>query len=162
MAEPTPSETVRPRLVDWLVTPPFLIGFAGTLLLFDPLLRIARLFGQRPLEFVGRPAPGGALARVRLAGTRVIVERDPGVRPGVPYLVIANHQSLFDIPIFGALFFRSFPKFISKRELAKRLPSISFNLRRGGHAMIDRNDRAARSTRSAHSAPRYASAASAR
>ncbi len=136
-----PDETARPRLVDWIVTPFFLIGFAGTLLVFDPLLRAASLFGLRSQEFVAGVLQQVLLRVFRLAGTRVIVERDPGVRPGVPYLVIANHQSLFDIPIFGAVFFRSYPKFISKRELARGIPSISFHLRRGGHAVIDRRDR---------------------
>jgi 1-acyl-sn-glycerol-3-phosphate acyltransferase len=34
-----------------------------------------------------------------------------------------------------------FPKYISKRELGIWLPAVSYNLRRGGHALIDRNDR---------------------
>jgi len=141
MGEPKPVEAVRPRWIDWLVTPPFLLGFGGALLLFDPLLRAASLFGLRPQEFVAGVLQRLLLRVFRVAGTRLVVERDAGVRPEVPYLVIANHQSLFDIPIFGALFFRSFPKFISKRELARGLPSISFHLRRGGHAVIDRADR---------------------
>jgi 1-acyl-sn-glycerol-3-phosphate acyltransferase len=137
----SPVEAVRPRLVDWLVTPVFLIGFAGTLLLFDP---------ADPRGEPVRSAPAGVrrgrlqwslLYVFRLAGTRIVVERDPAVRDGVPYLIIANHQSLFDIPIFGGLLFRSYPKFISKRELAKWFPSISFHLRHGGHAVIDRADR---------------------
>ena len=135
------SPVVRPRLVDWLVTPPFLIGFAGTLLVFDPVLRVASLFGQRPQEYVAGLLQWVLLHVFRLAGTRIAVERDPAVRDGVPYLIIANHQSLFDIPIFGGILFRSYPKFISKRELAKWLPSISFHLRNGGHAVIDRSDR---------------------
>jgi 1-acyl-sn-glycerol-3-phosphate acyltransferase len=141
MGQPTPSDTVRPRLVDWLVTPPFLIAFAGTLLLFDPLLRLTRLFGQRPEELAAGLLQVALVRVFGIAGTRLIVERDPGVKPGVPYLVIANHQSMFDIPIFGALLSRNFPKYISKRELARWLPSISYNLRRGGHAIIDRSDR---------------------
>jgi 1-acyl-sn-glycerol-3-phosphate acyltransferase len=133
---------VRPRVVDWLVTPPFLLGFAGTLLVFDPAIRIASRLGQRPQEYVAGVLQWCLLSVFRLAGTRIAVERDPAFRDGVPYLIIANHQSLFDIPIFGGLLFRSYPKFISKRELAKWLPSISVHLRRGGHAVIDRADRA--------------------
>src|SRR5262249_43367018 len=34
----------------------------------------------------------------------------------------------------------NFPKYVSKRSLAKWIPSISYNLRRGGHALIDRGD----------------------
>jgi 1-acyl-sn-glycerol-3-phosphate acyltransferase len=135
------TESVQPRLVDWLVTAPFLLGFAGTLILFDPLLRVASLFGQRPQEYVAGVLQAVMLRVFRVAGTRILVERDPAVRDGVPYLIIANHQSLFDIPIFGGLLFRSFPKFISKSELARWLPSISFHLRHGGHAVIDRGDR---------------------
>lgn len=136
------SDSVRPRFVDWLVTPLFLLGFGGTLLVFDPLQRIARLFGQRPQEIVAGCLQATLVAVFRLAGTRLVVERDPRVRPRRPYLVIANHQSMFDVPIFGALLFSNFPKYVSKRELARGIPSISYNLRRGGNAVIDRDDRA--------------------
>jgi 1-acyl-sn-glycerol-3-phosphate acyltransferase len=48
---------------------------------------------------------------------------------------------MFDIPILGSLLFTNFPKYVSKRELARWIPSISYNLRRGGNALIDRGDR---------------------
>ncbi len=142
MGEPTSIDTVQPRIVDWIVTPLFLIGFAGTLLFFDPLLRISRCFGLRPEEIVAGALQWTLVRVFGIAGTRLAVEREPGLVPGAPALVIANHQSMFDIPIFAALLFRNYPKYISKRELAKWLPSISYNLRRGGHAIIDRDDRA--------------------
>jgi 1-acyl-sn-glycerol-3-phosphate acyltransferase len=128
--------------VDWVVTPFFLLAFGGTLLVFDPLQRVARLFGQRPQEYVAGALQAALVWVFHLAGTRLLVERDPGVLPWKPYLVIANHQSMFDIPIFGALLFSNFPKYVSKRELANWIPSISYNLRRGGNALIDRDDRA--------------------
>jgi 1-acyl-sn-glycerol-3-phosphate acyltransferase len=137
---PTDAQT-GPRLIDWLVTPPFLVAFVVTLLVFDPLQRVARLFGQRPQELVAGGLQVALVWVFRLAGTRLIVERDRTVRPGAPYLVIANHQSMFDIPILGAALFRNFPKYISKHENARWLPSISYNLRRGGNALIDRSDR---------------------
>ena len=141
MSETTPNETVRPRLVDWLVTPPFLLAFVGTLLVFDPVQRIARLFGQRPQEIAAgllqvvpcafrnrrhaprrgarpRRAPGRALPRDRESPEHV---RHPDLR-----------RAAVPQP----------SQYISKRELAKWLPSISYNLRRGGHAIIDRDDRA--------------------
>jgi 1-acyl-sn-glycerol-3-phosphate acyltransferase len=50
---------------------------------------------------------------------------------------------MLDIPILGAVLSRHYLKFVSKRELAHRwIPSISYNLRRGGNALIDRSDRA--------------------
>ena len=40
------------RLRDWLFTIPFLLSFGLILLVFDVAQRIARLFGQRPQEYV--------------------------------------------------------------------------------------------------------------
>jgi 1-acyl-sn-glycerol-3-phosphate acyltransferase len=57
-----------------------------------------------------------------------------------PLIFVSNHQSMFDIPpiIWG---FREFhPKFVSKKELGKGVPSISMNLRLNNSALIDRKD----------------------
>jgi 1-acyl-sn-glycerol-3-phosphate acyltransferase len=132
---------MRPRLVDWIVTIPFLLAFGATLLVFDPLQRVARLFGQRPQELVAGALQVALIQVFKIAGTTLEVERSPKVEPSKPYLFISNHQSLFDIPIFGGLLFSNFPKYVSKAELAKGIPSISYNLRRGGNALIDRGDR---------------------
>jgi 1-acyl-sn-glycerol-3-phosphate acyltransferase len=58
------------------------------------------------------------------------------------YLFISNHQSMYDVPIFGGILIRNFPKYVAKRSLARGIPSISLNLRRGGNALIDRGERA--------------------
>jgi len=57
-----------------------------------------------------------------------------------PIIFVANHQSMYDIP--GLIWYlRKYqPKFISKIELTKGIPSISFNLKYGGGANIDRKD----------------------
>ncbi len=58
----------------------------------------------------------------------------------LPIIFVVNHQSMYDIP--GLIWFlrRHHPKFISKIELTKGIPSISYNLRVGGGANIDRKD----------------------
>lgn len=62
------------------------------------------------------------------------------VPPGVPLIIVANHQSMFDIPAI-IWFMRKFhPKFISKKELGSGIPSVSYNLRHGGSVLIDRKD----------------------
>ncbi len=58
-----------------------------------------------------------------------------------PLIIVSNHQSQFDIPPIIWGFRKHFPKFISKIELAKGIPSISYNLRKGGSALIDRKNR---------------------
>ncbi len=129
-----------PALRDWLFTVPFLLVFGLLLLVFDLAQRVARLFGRRPHEYVAGALQWSLVKAFGICGARLEVERSPGVRRHAPYLIIANHQSMFDIPIFGALFITNFPKYVSKRSLARWIPSISYNLRRGGHAHIDRGD----------------------
>ncbi len=124
----------------WAGTAAFLPVFAAILLVFDPAQRIARLFGQRPQEYVAGALQMALVAAFRLCGTRLAVERAPGFVPGRSYVVVSNHQSMFDIALLGTLLFRSFPKYISKRSLGRWIPSVSFNLRRGGHVLIDRGD----------------------
>lgn len=58
-----------------------------------------------------------------------------------PLIIIANHQSMFDAPAIVWSMRRHNVKFISKKELGKGLPSVSYNLRKSGAALIDRNDR---------------------
>jgi 1-acyl-sn-glycerol-3-phosphate acyltransferase len=72
---------------------------------------------------------------------RLEVERSPAVKAHTPYVIISNHQSMLDVPIFGGLLFTNYPKYVSKRSLGSWIPSISYNLRRGGNALIDRDDR---------------------
>jgi len=55
-----------------------------------------------------------------------------------PLIIVANHQSLFDIAPVVWGFRKHHAKFISKKELGKFIPSISFNLRKGGSVLIDR------------------------
>lgn len=133
--------SIRPRLLDWIFTVPFLIAFGLLLAVFDPIQRLARLFGSRPHEIVVGLLQLSLVGALRICGTRVQVERSPEVAPRTPYVIIANHQSMFDIPIVMAFLFTNYPKFVSKQELARWIPSVSYNLRRGGNALIDRGNR---------------------
>jgi 1-acyl-sn-glycerol-3-phosphate acyltransferase len=128
------------KAIDWIFTVPFLVAFGLTLAIFEPIARIARLFGLRPMEVTMGIMQRMLLAVFRIGGTRLDVERSPHVQPGTGYIVVSNHQSMFDVPIFGGLLFSNYPKYISKRELGRWLPSISFNLKHGGNALIDRDD----------------------
>ncbi len=55
-----------------------------------------------------------------------------------PLIIVANHQSLFDISPVVYGFRKHHAKFISKKELSKGIPSVSYNLRKGGSVLIDR------------------------
>jgi 1-acyl-sn-glycerol-3-phosphate acyltransferase len=127
-------------LRDWIFTLPFLTAFGLLLLVFDLAQRAVRPFSRRVHEYVVGALQWSLVRSFGICGARLQVERSPDVHSHTPYLIISNHQSMFDIPIFGSLFFSNFPKYVSKRSLARWIPSISYNLRRGGHALIDRGD----------------------
>lgn len=75
-----------------------------------------------------------------LLGTTFEFTNRDMVPEGVPLIIVANHQSMNDIPPI-IWFMRKFhPKFISKKELGKGIPSVSYNLRHGGSVLIDRKD----------------------
>jgi len=59
---------------------------------------------------------------------------------GKPLIFVSNHQSIYDIVGFIWLFRKYHPKFVSKIELGKGIPSISFNLKYGGSVLIDRKN----------------------
>ncbi len=58
-----------------------------------------------------------------------------------PLIIVPNHQSMHDIPPIIWYMRKHHPKFVSKKELGKGIPSVSYNLRHGGSVLIDRNDR---------------------
>jgi 1-acyl-sn-glycerol-3-phosphate acyltransferase len=75
-----------------------------------------------------------------LLGTTYDFQDRDRLPKGVPLIIVANHQSLYDIPPI-IWFMRDWhPKFISKKELGKGIPSVSYNLRHGGSVLIDRKD----------------------
>lgn len=77
---------------------------------------------------------------VIILGTTFSFENVENVPKGVPVIFVANHQSLYDIIAMIWFLRRSHPKFVSKKELAKGIPSVSYNLRHGGSVVIDRKD----------------------
>jgi 1-acyl-sn-glycerol-3-phosphate acyltransferase len=128
------------RALSWLTTLVFLPAFGAVLVVFDVAQRVARLFGTRPQEYVAGAVQWVLVRTFGICGTRVIVERAADVRSWTPYIIVSNHQSMFDIVILGSVFFSNFPKYISKRSLGSWIPTVSYNLRAGGHVLIDRSD----------------------
>ncbi len=59
---------------------------------------------------------------------------------GVPLIIVSNHQSLHDVTGLGWFMRKYHPKYVSKIELGKGLPSISFNLKHGGSVLINRKN----------------------
>ena len=68
------------------------------------------------------------------------VENIELIPEGKPLIIAANHQGLFDIIGIAWLLRKFHPKFVSKIELGKNIPSVSYNLNHGGSVLIDRKD----------------------
>ncbi|WP_367182391.1 lysophospholipid acyltransferase family protein [Winogradskyella sp.] len=62
------------------------------------------------------------------------------IEKGIPLILVSNHQSMYDIPPLIWYLRKHHVKFISKKELGKGIPSVSYNLRHGGSVLIDRKD----------------------
>jgi 1-acyl-sn-glycerol-3-phosphate acyltransferase len=54
------------------------------------------------------------------------------------YLVISNHQSLLDVPLY-MLYFKNRARFVAKEELARNVPLISTILRVQEHCIVPRS-----------------------
>lgn len=55
------------------------------------------------------------------------------------FLIISNHQSLLDIPVFFYFFSKYNVRFVSKKELGRWIPLISQVLRYQEHCLVDRH-----------------------
>ncbi len=64
------------------------------------------------------------------------------------FLLVANHQSLLDIPVCFALFPGRRLRFVAKWELRDGIPFVSLILRIQGHALIRRDGEATQAMRS--------------
>ena len=129
------------KIISYPISAIAMLSFFVMLVIFHPIQWICfNVFGyqahKKSVDYLNF-----CLLRVgNLVGMTYKIENRELIPENVPLIIVANHQSLYDI--IGMIWFlRKFhPKFVSKKELAKGIPSISYNLRHGGSALIDRKD----------------------
>jgi 1-acyl-sn-glycerol-3-phosphate acyltransferase len=129
------------KSLDYILSVLYLIWFGAVLLIFHAAQVVAfrgfgRLAHQRVVNIMNWCITYGFY----LTGTRVRLHKLAELPPNRPLIVIANHQSMFDISPMSWLLRRHTPIFVSKAELAQGFPSVSYNLRTNGSALINRND----------------------
>lgn len=129
------------KFFGYIFSPLFYLFFALTLIIFQPIQWVCyRLFGYQAHK-VSVDCLNFFLTYCDLfMGSSVTFINEQDIPLDQPKIFIANHQSMYDIP--GLIWFlrKHHVKFISKIELTKGIPSISFNLKYGGGANIDRKD----------------------
>ncbi len=77
---------------------------------------------------------------LNILGTRFSIDNPHDIPVDRPCIFVSNHQGIYDIPPIIWYLRKHHPKFVSKKELGKGIPGISFNLRHGGSALIDRKN----------------------
>ncbi len=119
----------------------FYLFFGLNLLIFHPIQWIClNVFGYEAHKKSVDCFNWVILRCLNLVGTTFDVTINSSIPNNVPIIMVSNHQSMWDIsPIIW--FLRKYhPKFISKIELGKGIPSISYNLKHGGSVLIDRKN----------------------
>ncbi|MCC8359635.1 lysophospholipid acyltransferase family protein [Salinimicrobium sediminilitoris] len=117
----------------------FLFFFFLTLLIFHPIQWISLKLGGYEGHKKSVDALNFFLLRcLNLLGTRFTIENPYNLPTNRSCIFVSNHQGTYDIPPIIWHFRKHHPKFVSKKELGKGIPSISYNLRHGGNLLIDR------------------------
>lgn len=129
------------KLLGYILTPVFYLTFGLFLCIFHPIQWICyRIFGysahKSSVDLLNFFLTYSQLTLLN----GVSFKNDYQLPKDRPIIFVANHQSMYDIPSLIWFLRKHHPKFISKIELTKGIPSISFNLKYGGGANIDRKD----------------------
>ena len=119
----------------------YMLFFGLLLLIFHPVQIVCRWIGGYHLRKKSVDIMNFLLVYgLTILGSRISFKGFEKLPKGRPFIIVSNHQSTFDIPPIVWGFRKHHPKFVSKIELAKGIPSISYNLRYGGSALIDRKN----------------------
>ena len=119
----------------------YFLFFGITLLVFHPIQWFfLQAFGYQAHKNSVDVLNWFLMRCTNILGTRYTFTNRHTLPIGKPCIIVANHQSMNDIPPLIWYLRKLHPKFISKKELGKGIPSISFNLKHGGSALIDRKN----------------------
>ena len=129
------------KFLSYILSPIFAVTFIVLLVIFHPLQWISfNLFGRKAHANVVALLNFFLVKSMLILGVPIYLKNKHELPENTSLIFVANHQSTFDIPPIGWYFRKYNPKFVAKIELGKGTPSVSYNLRHGGAALIDRKD----------------------
>jgi len=129
------------KLISYPISVLFYLCFGLSLVIFHPIQWLClNVFGYRAHKKSVDCLNFFLTKCTNILGTRYTFENRDTIPKNVPIIFVSNHQSLYDI--IGIIWYlrRFHAKFVSKKELGKGIPSVSYNLRHGGSILIDRKD----------------------
>lgn len=129
------------KLLAYPITVLYFICFGLTLVIFHPIQWFCKnVFGYRAHKISVDWLQFFLIRCLNVLGTTFSFTNPYKIEKGKPLIIVANHQSMYDIPPLIWYLRKHHVKFISKKELGKGIPSVSYNLRHGGSVLIDRKD----------------------
>lgn len=138
----TNSDKHMRKFLGYILTPIFYTSFFLMLIIFHPIQWLCLKIGGYAAHKKSVDLLNAMLvASYYTLGNSVRFIQEQDLQSDRPIIFVANHQSTYDIPPLIYFLRKHHGKFISKIELATaHIPSISFNLKYGGAANIDRKD----------------------
>ena len=129
------------KILAYPLTVIYLLCFGLTLVIFHPIQWIClNAFGYQAHKKSVDALQFCLLRCLNILGTRFSFSNPYNIETDQPLIIVSNHQSMYDISPIMWYMRKYHPKFISKIELGKGIPSVSYNLRHGGSALIDRKN----------------------
>ncbi|GGX12138.1 1-acyl-sn-glycerol-3-phosphate acyltransferase [Aquimarina muelleri] len=129
------------KILSYPLSVVFYLFFGLTLVVFQPLQWLGVKLGGAKLHRGVVNIMNLCLLRcLHLLGVTFSFKKPYKLPKKQSLIIVSNHQSMFDIPLISWFLRKHKPKFISKIELGKGIPSISFNLKYGGNVLIDRKN----------------------
>ena len=129
------------KIISYPISVVYYLCFGLSLVLFHPIQWICfNVFGYQAHKVSVDYLNLFLVRCTNILGTTYSFKNKESIPENVPVIFVANHQSLFDI--VGIIWYlrKHHAKFVSKKELGKGIPSVSYNLRHGGSVLIDRKD----------------------
>ena len=128
-------------ILSYILSSIYYFFFYLGLLFFHALQWLAyNLKGYKWHKWVVDIMNGYLMSCLYILGTQITFINKHLLPKNVPLIIVSNHQGLYDISPISWFFRKKHPKFISKKELGKGIPSVSYNLRHGGSVLIDRKN----------------------
>lgn len=129
------------KIISYPISVVYYLCFGLSLVIFHPIQWICfNVFGYHAHKVSVDYLNLFLVRCTNILGTTYSLKNKESIPENVPVIFVANHQSLFDI--IGIIWYlrKHHAKFVSKKELGKGIPSVSYNLRHGGSVLIDRKD----------------------
>ncbi len=119
----------------------YFLFFGLTLLVFHPIQWVCfNVFGYQVHKKSVDALQFCLMRCLNLLGTRFTFHNSYDIPKDRPLIIVSNHQSMSDISPIMWFMRKHHVKFVSKKELGKGIPSVSYNLRHGGSALIERKN----------------------